>query len=331
MAGKIRQIHDKLMKSILSDEQARLDFFNAFLPEALKKVLDLKKIEHVSGSFLSAKLTETHADMVFRCPLLPEAGSGEILLCIIVTEHKSHPDDYSVIQLGGYCFDVYRTQLLEGRNPLQIVLPFLYYHGKEKWSPPTMIDLFPHSPDALKKFIPSFDFIFRNIQQYTDDQIRQLGVGLFTSAILAQKYGRDPEKLRKRFDQIYGIIDSWEGRNLFESLTVYILDILEIDIQELHIITKKIPMKMKTKILSLGDRLRESGKEEGIQIGVKKGREEGREEGRTIGKEEGIEKKNFTATKNMLEKDFPVSTICDILDVTPEFVQKVKETLRKEE
>jgi len=76
---------------------------------------------------------------------------------------------------------------------------------------------------------------------------------------------------------------------------------------------------MKTKILSLGDRLRE----EGIQIGVKKGREEGREE--------GIEKKNFTATKNMLEKDFPVSTICDILDVTPEFVQKVIEALRKEE
>ena len=82
---------------------------------------------------------------------------------------------------------------------------------------------------------------------------------------------------------------------------------------------------MKTKILSLGDRLRE----EGIQIGVKKGREEGPEEGRTIGKEEGIEKKNFTATKNMLKKDFPVSIICDILDVTPEFVQKVKKTLRE--
>src|SRR5699024_2398352 len=159
-----------------------------------------------------------------------------------------------------------------------------------KWSPPTMINLFPESPAALKKFIPSFGFIFRNIQQYTDDQIRQVGVGLFTSAILAQKYGRDPEKLRKRFGQIYGIIDSWEGRNLFESLTVYILDILEIDIQELHIITEKIPMKMKTKILSLGDRLRESGREEGIQIGVKKGREEGIKKGRR----EEREKRNFT-------------------------------------
>jgi len=83
--------------------------------------------------------------------------------------------------------------------------------------------------------------------------------------------------------------------------------------------------KMKTKILSLGDQLRESGKEEGIQIGVKKGREEGIKKGRR----EEREKRNFTATKNMLEKDFPVSIICDILDVTPEFVQKVKKTLRE--
>jgi len=100
---------------------------------------------------------------------------------------------------------------------------------------------------------------------------------------------------------------------------------LEIDIQELHIITEKIPMKMKTKILSLGDRLRESGREEGIQIGVKEGIEIGEERGRR----EEREKRNFTATKNMLEKDFPVSIICDILDVTPKFVQKVKKTLRE--
>lgn len=71
---------------------------------------------------------------------------------------------------------------------------------------------------------------------------------------------------------------------------------------------------MKTKIMSLGDRLRV----EGMVIGEKKGREEGREG------------KNISATKNMLRKKFPVPIICEVLEVNPEVVQKVKKMLAEE-
>ena len=63
----------------------------------------------------------------------------------------------------------------------------------------------------------------------------------------------------------------------------------------------------------------EQGMEKGIEQGVKKGIEQGVKKGR--------EERNFLATKNMLLKKFAVADICDILEVSPEYVQKVKEQL----
>src|SRR5690625_2902528 len=103
------------------------------------------------------------------------------------------------------------------------------------------------------------------------------------------------------------LLTLWTDRNLFRSLIVYFIELIEIEGEELEIMIQKIPDVMKTEFVSLADRLRESG----------------RKEGRAEGRSEGIHEKNRIATKNMLRKGFDVSTICDILEVTPEFVEKV--------
>lgn len=301
MTRKIHQIHDKMMKSILRDKDALQEFFHAFLPDSVKEVIDLSQIEHVPGSFLSPEMKETRADMIFKCPLIGMKDQ-EVYLCLIVTEHKSTPDQYVSIQLGGYIFDSYRKQVNDD-EPLKIVLPFLYYHGKEPWTPPALPDLFSDTPKTLHKYVPEFEIIFENIQNYSDEQIRLLGSGLFTSAILAQKYSRDPEAMKERIEQIFTILESWEDRNLFQSLIVYVLTILQIKLPELNIIIEKIPKKMKTEIMSLADRLREEGKEEGQK------------------------EKDTIAARNMLKRGFSVADIADILEVSREFVEKIKMTL----
>lgn len=116
------------------------------------------------------------------------------------------------------------------------------------------------------------------------------------------------------------LLTLWTDRNLFRSLIVYFIELIEIEGEELEIMIQKIPDVMKTEFVSLADRLRESGRKEG--------RAEGRKEGRTEGRSEGIHEKNRIATKNMLRKGFDVSTICDILEVTPEFVEKVRKSMK---
>src|SRR5690625_7756208 len=120
------------------------------------------------------------------------------------------------------------------------------------------------------------------------------------------------------------LLTLWTDRNLFRSLIVYFIELIEIEGEELEIMIQKIPDVMKTEFVSLADRLRESGRKEGRA----EGRKEGRTEGRAEGRKEGIHEKNRIATKNMLRKGFDVSTICDILEVTPEFVEKVRKSMK---
>lgn len=77
--------------------------------------------------------------------------------------------------------------------------------------------------------------------------------------------------------------------------------------EELNLLVEQIPKTMKTEFTSLADRLREKGREEGMDI--------------------ERERKNRAATENMLRKEYMLSEICDILDVTPEFVEKVRKEM----
>ncbi len=290
------------MKSLLGDIEVAREYFKAFLPESIKKVIDLSRLEHSPHSFISEELNETQADIVFKCPLIENYGGHEVYLCLLV-EHRSTTYEFVSIQLGGYIFDAYRKQMKNKEKPLTPVLPFLYYHGSKEWNPPDMHELFELIPPSIKDYIPIFRFLFENIHNYSDDQIRQLGSGLFTSALLTQKYADRPELLLERFRQIFSILGSWKGRNLFNTLIVYYIELVEIEKEELNLLVEQIPKVMKTEIVSLADRLREEGMER------------------------GMEKKNWTATENMLLKGFEVSIICDVLDVSLEFVKKVRKEM----
>lgn len=62
------------MKSLLGDIEVAREYFEAFLPESIKKVIDLSKLEHSPHSFISEELKETQADIVFRSPLTGKYG-----------------------------------------------------------------------------------------------------------------------------------------------------------------------------------------------------------------------------------------------------------------
>lgn len=131
MAGKIHSVHDRFMKSMLGDIEIAREYFNAFLPDNLKEIIDLSALEHTANSFVSDDLQETLADIVFKCPL-KESHNQEILYLSLLFEHRSTEYKYVTIQLGGYLYDSYREQLRNNTGTLIPVIPFLYYHGNTK-------------------------------------------------------------------------------------------------------------------------------------------------------------------------------------------------------
>lgn len=142
-------------------------------------------------------------------------------------------------------------------------------------------------------------------------QIRRLSEGLLTSSLLLQKYAHNPRKLIQRFNDIFLILKSWDRGNLFKAVVVYFFQSVELKEDQLNELITQIPEAMKTEFISLADQLTQKG----LEKGLKKGRIEERA------------RKNRLATANMLRKGFEVSIICEVLDVTPEYVDGVRDSM----
>ena len=61
-----------------------------------------------------------------------------------------------------------------------------------------------------------------------------------------------------------------------------------------------------------------------IEKGRIEGKIQGRIEGRTKGIIQGSDKTLFRNAKNMLAKGFAQNIICEVLEVTPDFIEKVR-------
>ncbi|WP_236981040.1 hypothetical protein [Membranihabitans maritimus] len=55
--------------------------------------------------------------------------------------------------------------------------------------------IFRDYPAVLLDYIPEFKIIFRNVGDYTEEKILQLGNAMLASALITQKYSHDPTRL----------------------------------------------------------------------------------------------------------------------------------------
>lgn len=305
MSRDIFHIRDNFMKSFMADIEMGQEFIRTFYPEEITKILDFSTLQHSSTSFISDRLKATQADIVFECQTLAEFGGGLLNLCFLI-EHKSSPSRHAAVQIGGYIFDAYRKQVKAGKSPLIPVIPLLYYHGGRKWQPALMTELFDVIPPSVEAYIPSFLLLFENIQNYTDEQIWQMGSGLFASALMMQKYSDHPEELVRRFIQIFTILESYSDRNLTGSIVVYYAEMLQSEEENFESLLDTIPEKMKTEFISLADRWRNEG--------LEKGREE----------------KQDVMIENMIRKGSSIKFISEIADVPEEYILKIQKRIREE-
>lgn len=125
--------------------------------------------------------------MLFSCPLRGKKGAVKISLLI---EHKSHPDKFTPIQIGGYIFSAFKKQI-QNKEELSLVVPILLYHGKEKWEYKTLKDLFIGIDGEFIKYLPTFDFVNNNLGQIDDKEIENLNNAFLTASLLALKHSQE--------------------------------------------------------------------------------------------------------------------------------------------
>ena len=322
MPNKLTKIHDKFFKRIFKDIELAKDFFASFLDEKILGLIDLNSIQVCDTTFINEELEESFADVLFSFQLQGE--KKEIYISVLL-EHKSVVDINTPVQVLYYLAHAYYDQK-KNKQPLQFILPLVYYHGEDEWNYSPLPDLFEKFPKYFRKFIPTHETEFVDIFRISDEDLAMLSNWLLSSALLTQKYSRDSKALFEKLNMIFGSINRGRKENLIEAIIVYYMQLIEVKDVNLSEVIQPLPAPIKNIFMSTYEMILEKGIEKGIEQGIEQGIEKGIEQGIEQGLERGIEKKSVILIAKMRRTATMSSEqIAQMVDVDislVEFIQK---------
>lgn len=297
------------------------DFLDTFLPDHIRPLLDLNTLSNANLSFVDHDLSATLADVVFNCQI---SGGDQDAFVSILIEHKSYKDPLVAVQLLSYLAKAYQQQAKNNRQ-LTPVIPLLFYHGKDAWQYQSLIDLFRKLPSELKDVIPNFRTSFIDLSTTDERKLIDIQNAFLTSALLLQKYSKHPEQLIQKIDLILGNFNNYTHKLLWESLTIYFFNLVDVGTKQFETLLLEVPIHSKEKVMSLYDNIINKG----IEKGRVEGKVEGIEEGRVEGIEEGIEKaKKDTVVKGYIS-GISVPLLCNITDLPEAKVLQIIQEYKK--
>lgn len=303
--------HDKFFKSAFSMMILARPFIMQFVPPELLDKLDLDTLEIDSNSYVNNELKEHFSDLVWSCQLKNSAEQHKIAFLF---EHKSYKMAYPHFQIMDYQLGAWRQQIAAKQKPVPI-LPILFYHGQSEWKYEPFDSYFGAVEPEMLRFMPCFDYIFINLQDYSDAQIQKLNSIFLQKTLIAFKHYWDRNFLKLHIVEIllggYDSVKMEQTRTFIQFFAVYLAKISGITRQEVIEKAKQSNNNSNIKAMSIIEEFIE----EGIQIGEKKGIEKGRIE--------GIEKAKAEDILKLYRKGLSIETIADYLDYPLEKVKKI--------
>ena len=255
---KINNPHDKLFKAILQDQTLAVDYFNHFLPIEVAEQIDFETLKLSNSSYIDEKLKDTYADIVFTCDLRNRAEPVEIALLL---EHKSYVDRHAPFQILYYVTSAWMHAISNKQQP-KVIIPILFYHGQEPWAYATIGDYFKGLDPRLAPYVPDFDFIYNNVTDMSDDQIRLISNQFLAANFLAMKHFYDRVWLERNLRAL--LSQSLPRRSKINSqFYVYVLNFVKLKKQEIMELLSTMPPAQTTEILSTYDQAVEEGRQEG--------------------------------------------------------------------
>jgi predicted transposase/invertase (TIGR01784 family) len=153
----------------MSKPQAAKEFLQAYLPEDIKKIVNLDTLQLQQNSFIDEQLQGHLVDLLYSVNFNDQQGYIYLLF-----EHLSNPDKMIAFRLLKYMINIMEYHIKKHKTQvLPIVYPFIIYTGKSAYNYSTnLFDLFAkHKNLAEKILFKSCEPI--NIQDISDEVLRQ--------------------------------------------------------------------------------------------------------------------------------------------------------------
>ena len=257
---KINTIHDKFIRAILTDKNIAESYFNSYLPAFVSSHLDFSTLTQLPDTYLSKKLQKTMSDIVYSCQ--KKGIEKEIKICLLI-EHKSYPDKYTPVQIGGYIYSALQKQA-DNKEDLSLVIPILLYHGRGRWKYQTLQSLYKNLEVEWKQFIPDFDYVYNNLGEISDESVEALNNKFLVASLLTLKHSFQKDWLGNNAHRIL-LLTEQASINLQEILIIYLFNNSKLEEDKIVKLLDSLSLKLKDKVMSTLDIFERKGRLEGAK------------------------------------------------------------------
>ncbi len=202
----------------------------------------------------------------------------------------------------------------------------MFYHGKQKWEYHTSAELFGDLQKELLPYIPDFQYIYHNLPELPDKDLRGLENRFLAASLLILKYSFDKDWLQGNFTAVLSIGLAEGSHDLKQALLLYFLGRMELPEEQVKQVIQELPSSIQEDVMSTYELILEKGRmEERARLERLLQEERARAEAelaRAVEAEKQAEK--LKSAKRMLQSNFNVQIVADILEIPVEQVEKLK-------
>jgi predicted transposase YdaD len=220
--------HDAVFRQVFGVPANAASWLRAVLPPGLTARLDLGRLAPVPASFIDESLKWRHSDLLFTAPL-----DGRDAFVYVLVEHQSSDDPLMAYRMLRYVTRIWDRYLREHPRArrLPAVTPLVVHHGHNRWASPVqvadLIDLDPVGKEALRAYLPRFEFLLDDLSGVDEDQLRErplTPLALVTLMLMKSAPGnpRIVAGLRPWAGQLRAVLDQPGGGEAFIALLTYI-------------------------------------------------------------------------------------------------------------
>ena len=255
--------HDAIFKKFFSDISVVNSFFQAYLPEKIKKKCDFSTLKIEPGSFIDDDLSQHHSDILYSLKI--DGHKGYVYINV---EHQSTPQELIPIRMFRYKLGIIKQHLDQGHKKAPAVIPILFYHGKSPYPYSLrLIDCFEDKAFAKEHFFD--DPIAVDISLTSDEDIykhRKLGL---LEMVQKHIFTRELDDIA---DSLARLVELTQPEHdLFNCLVYYML--LKGETSNVNKVIEKLKLieDYQEDVMKAAQQL----KEQGLKQGLEQGRHEG--------------------------------------------------------
>jgi len=258
--------HDKLFKEMQSVIENSRDLIESVFPGEILNNLNLDTLANDNNSYVDPDLREYYSDLVFTCMY---NNSTEIKISILF-EHKSYKPENEYLQLLQYILNIWNYAVKNNETP-PVVIPMIYYHGKQEWKLKPLYSHFSGIDNNLKQFIPDFKYILANITETPDKEIvEKFNSGINKVLALLLKHISDEEYIKRQFKYLFSLLLDYFGeekRSAVITFLIYIMSTTEIDKEHINNCLKEISPQGGNIAMTTAMKIKQEGIEQGLEQG----------------------------------------------------------------